>query len=249
MHGGAAVGGPKLVAAMENRRNYYRILQVQPGAPVEIIRASYRTLMQRLKVHPDLGGDHRTAALINEAYAVLTNPARRAAYDRELEARLLGARGQDASATGTTRALAGGHCHFCGAGWAGRGGERADAACARCGSPLHCATPALAAADGRRAIPRLPRHYPVTLYTEWPPAAGLRGETRDVSPHGISFVTTELIPPEAVVKLDSEFCRAVLKVANTRVEDDGADGLWLVGAQFLAVAFPRARGGFLSAEA
>lgn len=248
MHGGAAGDGHKLVAAMENRRNYYRILQVQPGAPVEIIRASYRTLMQRLKAHPDLGGDHHSAALINEAYAVLANPARRAAYDRELEARVFGARGTDTSATGTARSLAAARCHFCGAGWAG-GGERTDANCGRCGSPLHCAAPELAAADGRRAIPRLPRQYPVTIYTEWPPAAGLRGETRDVSPHGISFVTSELIPPEAVVKLESELCRAVLKVANTRVEEDGADGLWLVGAQFLAVAFPHPRGGFLSAEA
>ena len=28
---------------MRNRRNYYRLLQVQPDAPLEIIRASYRT--------------------------------------------------------------------------------------------------------------------------------------------------------------------------------------------------------------
>lgn len=34
---------------MMNRRNYYRILQVQPDAPPEIIRASYRTLMKELK--------------------------------------------------------------------------------------------------------------------------------------------------------------------------------------------------------
>jgi predicted transcriptional regulator len=34
---------------MKNRRNYYRILQVQPDAPVEIIRASYRTMMRELK--------------------------------------------------------------------------------------------------------------------------------------------------------------------------------------------------------
>ena len=42
---------------MENRRNYYRILHVQPDAPTEIIKSSYRTLMQKLRMHPDLGGD------------------------------------------------------------------------------------------------------------------------------------------------------------------------------------------------
>src|SRR5437762_759505 len=69
---------------MQNRRNYYRILHVQPGAPEEIIRTSYRTLMHRLKMHPDLGGDHWSAALINEAFATLSHPVKRAAYDLAL---------------------------------------------------------------------------------------------------------------------------------------------------------------------
>ena len=64
---------------MENRRNLYRILHVQPDAPEEIIRSSYRTLMTKLRRHPDLGGDHFTATLINEAYAVLSDPEKRAA--------------------------------------------------------------------------------------------------------------------------------------------------------------------------
>ena len=34
---------------MENRRNYYRVLHVQPDAPVEIIRTSYRTQMEQLR--------------------------------------------------------------------------------------------------------------------------------------------------------------------------------------------------------
>ena len=62
--------------------DFYRILHVSPDAPEEIIRSSYRTLMQRLNQHPDLGGDHENATLINEAYATLTNPKSRAMYDR-----------------------------------------------------------------------------------------------------------------------------------------------------------------------
>ena len=49
----------------KNRRNYYRVLHVQPDAPIEVIKASYRALMGPLRHHPDLGGDHETAALIN----------------------------------------------------------------------------------------------------------------------------------------------------------------------------------------
>lgn len=69
---------------MINQRNYYRILQVQPDASLEIIKTSYRTLMQKLKLHPDLGGDHWNASLINEAYNTLRNPDKRAEYDKEL---------------------------------------------------------------------------------------------------------------------------------------------------------------------
>ena len=59
------------MAASIDNRNYYDVLHVVRGAPTEIIRSSYRTLMQKLKCHPDLGGDVATAAIINEAYAVL----------------------------------------------------------------------------------------------------------------------------------------------------------------------------------
>ena len=68
---------------MRNRRNFYRVLQVQPDAPYEIIKASYRTLMQKLKAHPDLGGDEWNAAVINEAYAVLSDAEKRKKYDTE----------------------------------------------------------------------------------------------------------------------------------------------------------------------
>ena len=69
---------------MTQRRDYYRVLQVHPDAHPEIIKVSYKTLMQRLKMHPDLGGDHATATLINEAFRTLGHPDRRLAYDRWL---------------------------------------------------------------------------------------------------------------------------------------------------------------------
>jgi len=72
---------------MENRRNYYRILQVQPDAPPEIIRASYRTLMKELGNHPDMGGEHSSAYLLNEAYETLKDSRRRSEYDRKLAMR------------------------------------------------------------------------------------------------------------------------------------------------------------------
>lgn len=63
--------------------DYYALLHVDPAAPGEVIRASYRTLMQQLRAHPDLGGDHEAAAQLNAAYATLKDPARRAQYDAQ----------------------------------------------------------------------------------------------------------------------------------------------------------------------
>ncbi len=70
---------------MTNKRNLYRILHIQHDAPPEIIRASFRTLMQSMRMHPDLGGDAKSAQLINKAYEVLSDPDKRLAYDNSLE--------------------------------------------------------------------------------------------------------------------------------------------------------------------
>lgn len=71
---------------MENRRNSYRVLRVQPDAPIAFIRQVYRTLMQNMRMHPDLGGDTHQAALINQAYRTLTRPQDRARLDKALAA-------------------------------------------------------------------------------------------------------------------------------------------------------------------
>jgi len=63
------------------RRDYYRLLQVDPEAHPEILRAAYRTLLRVLRKHPDLGGDEAQARLLIEAYETLSNPQRRAAYN------------------------------------------------------------------------------------------------------------------------------------------------------------------------
>lgn len=68
-------------------RNYYRILQVQPDAPLTIINNNYRTLLHTERYHPDLGGNVHTASAINFAYTVLKNSQLRAAYDQKLFAK------------------------------------------------------------------------------------------------------------------------------------------------------------------
>jgi len=62
--------------------DYYEVLQVHPSAHPAVIRKVYHVLMLELKHHPDLGGDVERAQLINEAFAVLSDPQRRQEYDR-----------------------------------------------------------------------------------------------------------------------------------------------------------------------
>src|SRR6185312_4350351 len=69
---------------MSTKRCYYETLECQKGATVEVLKASYRKLAMRF--HPDKNpGDH-TAEIkfkeINEAYDVLKDEQKRAAYDR-----------------------------------------------------------------------------------------------------------------------------------------------------------------------
>jgi hypothetical protein len=70
--------------------DYYRVLGVRPTATREEIRRAYRQLARR--VHPDTNprwkdsaaASQRMAAL-NEAYAVLADPARRTVYDLQCQ--------------------------------------------------------------------------------------------------------------------------------------------------------------------
>lgn len=66
---------------------YYDILEVSQGAGAEEIKKSYRRLA--LRWHPDCNRGSRIAAenklkALNEAYAALRDPARRARYDHLL---------------------------------------------------------------------------------------------------------------------------------------------------------------------
>jgi hypothetical protein len=66
---------------------YYDILRVSRGADPEGVRTAYRRLAQ--KYHPDKLPNNadavRVMAMLNEAYAVLSDPDQRASYDRRIE--------------------------------------------------------------------------------------------------------------------------------------------------------------------
>lgn len=70
---------------MPERESLYRVLQVDPAASPLVIQAAYRVLARIF--HPDVEGDADAMKRINQAWAVLGDPRRRAEYDRQLAGR------------------------------------------------------------------------------------------------------------------------------------------------------------------
>lgn len=77
---------------------HYQVLGVVPSASLDEVRTAYRAAARTC--HPDSGGSVDAMQRLNEAWHVLSDPGRRAAYDRSL-AGAGSARGPGSSATGS----------------------------------------------------------------------------------------------------------------------------------------------------
>lgn len=219
---------------MKNRRNYYRILQVQPDAPVEIVRASYRTLMLELKRHPDLGGSTCDASMLNEAYQVLSDPDRRAAYDKELFVEYTKRAHEPNKRPLTTMS-----CPVCKRPLARKAqpGER----CSTCQSPLQSGKPMDHERAYRRAISRIKRNDKVLYQSSWP-GKSQQAKMIDFSPQGMRFLCCEKLAPGTVLRISTVLFDASGAVTNVRQEVVNGQNLYAVGVSFLAVSFVESPG-------
>lgn len=236
---------------MNDTLDYYQLLHVNPDAPAAIIKASYRTLMQALRQHPDLGGDHAQAALINEAYATLTDVDRRRAYDAARQRAPAGARDlqhADARQTAALPRRAHSRCPFCQLPHThGTGSETEigiDAHCERCASPLRPSMRIAPDGAGQRALERYPRRAPVQLWSRWD-APQSDGVSLDVSLKGMLIETPAALEVTQLIRIECALCAAVGKVVHLR---DTAMG-WQVGLEFQTLRFHRSRGAFVSTQA
>ena len=230
---------------MKNRRNYYRILHVQPDAPREIIRSSYQAMMQKLRLHPDLGGDPRYAAMINEAYATLTNPQNRAAYDKTRSGpELIRPSRKSLHEIDFTSSLPVYRCAFCAS--LNECDKKASpwACCSNCQSPLFLANQQKRE-EGRRAITRVPREQSMVFRTHWPQREPEPARTSDISLSGMKFFTSVSLIQGQIIKIDSPTLRAVARV--TRSQQVPTDRV--VGVQFISLGFERNRGSFVTERA
>lgn len=229
----------------KNRRNYYRILFVQPDAPVEVIKASYRALMGPLKLHPDLGGDHEEAALINEAYRVLKDPVRREAYTRTYKAPWARAESISSAKTADWNPadwVALECCPFCRASLPQL--IDAETNCERCRCPL--SPPAVQPTRGkeligRRASPRIAKTGPAILYRSWqsnPTAVRLR----DLSMGGLSIYAGTPLAVGQACRAAGALVDAVVQVVSCQPHQ----GEWIINAQLLTARFAKRAGVFVS---
>jgi hypothetical protein len=223
-----------------NRRNYYRILHVQPEAPDQVITASYRTMMSKLRLHPDLGGDTANAALINEAYAVLSDPARRAAYDLQ-QRRPKGAersRSGEAAAAPARKPVVPPQCPFCRAGAPRE--IQANTRCHQCNSPL-APPPALPLKRnelfGRRTVPRMSRSDTVTLIAGWQTPART-AQLRDLSMTGVSVIADIKIEAQQVIRVIAPLFDILATVVSCRTDGRRVE----VHASLLHAIFMRPKG-------
>ena len=228
---------------MRNRRNYYRILQVQPDAAHDVIRASYRTLMQKLRMHPDLGGDAQHAALINEAYRVLCDAKLRERYDAQT---FSGQRSANAVSVNDKSALSpkstSTHCPFCRAACAAPGELR----CGQCATPLAMnGLQGVQAVTDQRHLPRLARAVPLRCLRQWPDPAPLNAVVEDLSPLGMRFISDEPLAVGNRIRLDCELLDAAATVLAVHRH---AHSRWLTRCRYLSVLFHTRKGAFVQSS-
>ncbi len=226
---------------MKNRRNYYRILQVQPDAPPEIIHASYRTLMRELKKHPDLGGSASEASILNEAYETLRDPLRRADYDKAAFAGY--PKGVSSRSRQPAVAIA---CPICRQPLSRN--PKPGETCPTCRTPLKSDGSPKPEQANQRAFDRAKTSDLIVYHATWPGKAE-QGRMIDLSPKGARFICGEKLALKTVLKISSRLFEASGTVTNLSENVSGRQKNYVVGVYFLAVHFKESRGTFLSTSA
>jgi curved DNA-binding protein CbpA len=259
---------------MKTRIDFYQVLHVQPDAPTAVIKASYRALLREGGMHPDVGGDHMQATLLNEAFATLSNPQKRAAYDRatgRTSARAgrptpktppptAATSGRPASgdATAGSRPTASRpahadekpHCLFCFGPLNSVAADAPDAICSACGSALCAARRHHANDSSRRAIDRLPHRMSVTFRRSSSPDVVASAVTEDLSLNGMRVRSSVELTVGERVRVESQFCSAVAIVRGVATTgQSAADQAWLASLEFLTLRLKRERGGIVSTVA
>ncbi len=227
---------------MKNRRNYYRILHVQPDAPPAVVRTSYKTIMQKLRAHPDLGGDGEQARLINQAYAVLSDSQKRRVYDRQFRpwnrsshqgnnasSHTASASKADVKPPRSSRGQRHHRCSFCGT--INRVEPRLSGTyrCGRCRESFSKGN-ASQQQNCKRQAKRLPQQGSLQFSTQQGKQI-FRGELLDLSPQGMRFESGISIKRGETIRIECKTIHAVARVTHCTKSMTHPDK-FKVGAKF-----------------
>jgi len=231
---------------MKNRRNYYRILHIDPDAHQDVIKSSYRTLMRKLKMQPDPGGHERHAELLNEAYAILSNPAKRADYDRQFQNRNAFKQGdggkekRHASIPEPPPVLSAScnkddntTCPFCGTEKPAEFGYGGLFFCVHCASPLQMLTGLSMVGKTKRTLQRLSNKAPMHFFTKLTEQSGHTAVIEDLSPRGLQFLSPEQLPENQVIKVVCDALSATARIRYCRPTEE--NGQYVIGAEFITL--------------
>ena len=226
---------------MDNRRNYYRILQVQPDAPFEIIHTSYLTLMHKLKQHPDLGGDHWNATILNEAYHTLKDEEKRAEYDKELfqhyTKNFYSKEGENKQPVTTVI------CPFC-----KRALTRADHSgqiCV-CNKNQFQTEKEDSEREGyKRSLVRTQKLEKLQFITSNSEVI-YEALMVDLSPKGIRFLCKKALKINDIIKINNSLFRAIAEINSSQKSSEDNNIYYSIGAHFHSISFTHQEGTFLS---
>ncbi len=226
---------------MDNRRNYYRILQVQPDAPFEIIRTSYLTLLHKLKQHPDLGGDHWNATVLNEAFQTLKDEEKRAEYDKELfkhYTKNVYAKDSEEKQPVTTVI-----CPFCRRSLVRKNDSGESCVCNN--SAFQTKNQNIKSESCKRSLMRtqkLEKFHFITSATE----EIYDAQMVDLSPKGMRFLCKKALNLNEIIKVDNSLFRAIAEINSSQKKVKDQNVSYSIGAHFHSISFTDQEGTFLS---
>lgn len=201
--------------------------------------------MQTAGNHPDLGGDSRTAALLNGAYAVLKDPEKRELYDARLTILERIAAGIDVAPEAVIPDPRE-RCLFCEHPHSFILDDTDEVACDKCGSPLSELDRARLDPYDTRAVQRLGRELDILVFSHWDQPLGFPAKTQDISPHGLRLTTRCELQPGQHIRIVSNVVDAVGRITHHTRRSDGWRSLTVAGVSFLTRRIRRPVGAFVS---
>ena len=240
-----------------NRRNYYRLLHIQHDAPAEVIKASYRTIMQKLKQHPDLGGDPENASFLNDAYTTLINTKKRVEYDRKQAiSKKSGYVYRSQAKTSTQKKhnrsvrysdFGPAYCPFCQVSAPGKT-LRGDviANCRVCESPLMPVRKISHEGDSKRSVKRTSVRGQIQFWSSWPQSIAETGKIQNLSPMGLKFLYVNRLPLNSLIKIDSQGLKAVGRVVSCLRSTNRQIQGYCISTEFITLNYNETRGACVS---